>query len=69
MASGLLFVWIFTFFALAFGKSILAKVTSVTVIGPVLLLAVLVGQTATLPGASDGIAFYLGRFEWDQLAM
>lgn len=64
---GLLVVHIMNFLAISFGKDVLAKVTYVTVIGPVILLAILLFQTTRLPGAWDGITFYVGRFDTTQL--
>lgn len=64
----LLFVYILVYFAVGFGKKILAKITWVTVIGPVVLMIILFFRTVGLPGASDGIEFYLGKFDWNKLA-
>ena len=36
--------------------------------GPVLLLGVLLVQTLTLDGAADGVAYYIGKFDWARLA-
>lgn len=59
----MLVVQFFNFAALAFGKEMLAKVTYVTVLGPIILLVILLFQALQLDGASDGIAFYIGRFD------
>jgi SNF family Na+-dependent transporter len=63
----LLIVWLVVFFSLSFGKKILAKVTWVTVVGPVVLLLILVFRTAALDGASDGVEFYIGKFDGEVL--
>ena len=55
--------WAAIYFSVAFGKSFLAKVTVVTVLAPVALVVVLVARTAFLPGASEGILYYIGKFE------
>lgn len=55
------------FGAIAFGRDILAKVTWITVVGPVILLVILLYQSVQLEGAAEGVAFYLWRFEWKQL--
>lgn len=54
-------MWIITFFSVSFGKKLLAKITYVTVIMPVVLMIVLLIVTVQQPGASDGIAFYIGK--------
>ena len=38
-----------------------------TVVGPIVLLFVLLVQACRLDGASDGVAYYIGKFEWAQL--
>ena len=67
LAGSLLCVWLVVFVSLVFGKQILAKITWVTVVGPVFLLLVLLVQTTRLEGASDGVAYYIGKFDWGQL--
>jgi SNF family Na+-dependent transporter len=67
LALSLLVLWVTIFLAVAFGKKILAKVTYVTVIMPVVLMLILVFRTAFLPGAGDGIAFYIGKFDGSKL--
>ena len=67
IAGCLLFVYILVFFSVGFGKKILTNITWVTVCGPVLLMIILFCRTVGLPGASDGIDFYLGKFEWEEL--
>jgi SNF family Na+-dependent transporter len=67
LAMSLLFLWVTIFLAVAFGKNFLAKVTYVTVIMPVVLMLILVFRTAFLPGAGDGISFYIGKFEGSKL--
>ena len=54
-------MWIITFFSVSFGKKLLAKITYVTVLMPVVLMIVLLIVTVRQPGASDGIAFYIGK--------
>jgi len=68
LAGGLFVVWLIVFFALAFGKDVLAKVTYVTVVGPVVLMVIMVFQTTQMEGAGEGIKFYIGKFEGKQLA-
>eukprot|EP00929_Paragymnodinium_shiwhaense_P089894 TRINITY_DN500_c1_g1_i2.p1 TRINITY_DN500_c1_g1~~TRINITY_DN500_c1_g1_i2.p1 ORF type:complete len:541 (+),score=49.68 TRINITY_DN500_c1_g1_i2:203-1624(+) len=68
MVGALLFVWVLVYLAIAFGKKILEKVTAVTVVGPVIMLAILLARSATLPGASDGVAFYILKFDIEKLA-
>jgi len=63
----LLAVWVMVFFAIAFGKRILSKITWVTVVGPVVMLFVLLVRSVTLDGAMDGIEFYIGKFDADVL--
>jgi len=65
---GLLVVWIFVFLSLAFGKEVLAKVTWVTVVGPIVMLAVLLCRVLFLEGAADGIKFYIGKFDVEVLS-
>jgi SNF family Na+-dependent transporter len=67
LALSLFILWVTIFLAVAFGKKVLAKVTYVTVIMPVVLMLVLVFRTAALPGAGDGISFYIGKFEGSKL--
>eukprot|EP00929_Paragymnodinium_shiwhaense_P059041 TRINITY_DN29558_c0_g1_i1.p1 TRINITY_DN29558_c0_g1~~TRINITY_DN29558_c0_g1_i1.p1 ORF type:complete len:639 (-),score=145.59 TRINITY_DN29558_c0_g1_i1:322-2238(-) len=68
LVAALFVVWLMVFFALAFGKKILEKVTWVTVVGPIVLLIVLLVRTAFLPGAAEGVAFYIFKFDAAQLA-
>lgn len=63
LAAALLFVWTVVYLSLAFGKEILAKVTWVTVVGPIVMLVVLLVRAVTLDGAHDGIEFYIGKFD------
>jgi SNF family Na+-dependent transporter len=67
LALSLLFLWVAIFLAVAFGKKLLAKITYVTVTMPVVLMLILVFRTAALPGAGDGISFYIGKFEGSKL--
>ena len=60
-------VWVIIFLSISFGKEILSKVTYVTVIAPVVLILILVIRTSTLPGAGNGIKFYIGKFEGKKL--
>lgn len=63
LVASLLFVWVIIFFASSFGKRILSDVTYVTVLLPVILMVILIIRTTALPGAIDGIEFYVGKFE------
>jgi SNF family Na+-dependent transporter len=63
----LLFVWVLVYLSLAFGKEVLARVTWVTVVGPILMLAILLVRALTLEGAGDGIKFYIGKFDGEVL--
>jgi SNF family Na+-dependent transporter len=67
LALSLLFIYILVFFCVSFGSKVLTDVTWVTVCGPILLMIILFCRTVGLPGASDGIEFYLGKFEWEEL--
>jgi len=67
LVGSLFFVYVVVFFATSFGKSVLADVTYVTVMAPVCLLWVLIIRTLFLPGAFDGLSFYLGKFELAKL--
>lgn len=60
-------VWIICFFSLGFGKQILAKVTWVTVVGPIVLLIILLCRVLALEAADEGVAFYIGKFEGSKL--
>lgn len=64
LAVGLLFVWVTVFLSLAFGKEVLAKVTWVTVVGPIVMLAILLSRVLFLEGAGDGIQFYIGKCDF-----
>ena len=66
-AGALAIYYVITFLFFAFGRDILSRVTYVTVIMPVVLMAIMVFRTAFLQGASDGIEFYIGRFEPEYL--
>eukprot|EP00039_Didymoeca_costata_P033284 m.41648 g.41648 ORF g.41648 m.41648 type:complete len:629 (+) comp9794_c0_seq1:235-2121(+) len=59
----LFLVWSICFFAIAFGRDVLSKVTYVTVFGPIVLMLILVIRTATLDGAGNGVEFYIGKFD------
>jgi len=68
VAVGALFaLYVLCFFSLAFGKKFLSKITWITVLSPVFLMTILVIRSVILPGAGDGIKFYIGKFEWNQL--
>jgi len=67
LVGSLFFVWIIIFFSISFGKTLLADITYVTVCAPVLLMVILIIRTAFLPGAIDGISFYIGKFEASKL--
>merc|ERR1712137_480768 len=64
----LLFVWTIVFFAVGFGKKILAKVTWVTVVMPIVLVVILFFRAITLENAGEGVGFYIGKFEGSALA-
>eukprot|EP00929_Paragymnodinium_shiwhaense_P062974 TRINITY_DN31488_c0_g1_i1.p1 TRINITY_DN31488_c0_g1~~TRINITY_DN31488_c0_g1_i1.p1 ORF type:complete len:631 (+),score=81.14 TRINITY_DN31488_c0_g1_i1:72-1895(+) len=68
VVAALAVVWTVVFFSLAFGKKALAKVNWVCVVGPVFLLSILLARTATLPGAAEGVRFYMGKFDYTKLA-
>lgn len=59
--------WAAIYFSVAFGKNFLSKVTVVTVLAPVALVILLVCRTAFLPGAKEGILYYIGKFEGKKL--
>jgi SNF family Na+-dependent transporter len=67
LAWSLLAFWILVFLTVGFGKHLLAKVTYVTVIMPVFLMVILVLRSVVLEGAGQGLAFYLGKFEYHKL--
>ena len=48
---------------MAFGKEMVEKITRVTVIAPIFIMVIMVILANTLPGSSDGIAFYIGKFD------
>ena len=64
---GLFFVYLIVFLALFRGMEASANVTYVTVFLPVGLMVVMFFRTIVLDGASDGIEFYIGKFEWSAL--
>lgn len=64
---GLLAVWIMVFLAVAFGKKVLAKVTWVTVVAPILMMAILLIRVALLNASEEGVAFYIGKFDGSKL--
>lgn len=68
LAVSLLIFWIITFFSVAFGKNVLAQITYVTVIMPVVLMIILVIVATQQTGALQGIQFYIGKFEASELA-
>ena len=68
LAISLLCFWIITLVSASFGSEILSKITYVTVYMPVVLMIILVIRTPFLEGASDGIEFYIGKFEADKLS-
>jgi SNF family Na+-dependent transporter len=55
------------FFSVAFGKHVLARITWVTVVLPVVLLTILLARVVMLEGAKDGLEFYMGRFDVEVL--
>ncbi|CAE7573368.1 DAT, partial [Symbiodinium microadriaticum] len=68
LAISLLVFWVITFLSVAFGKNILAQITYVTVIMPVMLMVILVVVAAQQNGAFDGVKYYICKFEASQLA-
>lgn len=68
LAASLFAFWMIVLASAAFGKKILSKIIYVTVILPVVLVLILVFRTIFLDGASDGIKFYIGKFEASKLA-
>ncbi|CAE7700573.1 Slc6a5 [Symbiodinium pilosum] len=68
LAVSLCIFWLITYLSVAFGKGILAQITYVTVIMPVVLMVILVVVTTQQEGALDGIRYYIGKFEVSQLA-
>ncbi|QDZ24692.1 sodium/chloride symporter [Chloropicon primus] len=60
-------LWLIIYFSIAFGKEVLSKITYVTVIAPCVLVVVLIIRAAFLPGAMDGIRYYIFKFETDKL--
>lgn len=63
VVGAIFFTWLLTFMAMVFGKELVDKISRVTVIGPVVLMIVMVAAANTLPGSSDGIAFYIGKID------
>ncbi|KAL3939843.1 MAG: hypothetical protein SGBAC_005501, partial [Bacillariaceae sp.] len=59
--------WVIVFMTVGFGREVLAKITYVTVLLPVGLVAIMVIRTVLLEGAGDGIKFFIGRFEIEYL--
>lgn len=56
---GLLLTWIFIYLCISKGTRSVGKVVLITVPLPVMLLAILVVRGITLPGAIEGLRFYL----------
>ena len=67
LVGSLLLVWVVIYFSISFGKEMLARITYFTVLSPVVLVIILVIRTCMLPGAMDGLAFYMGKFEGAKL--
>jgi NSS family neurotransmitter:Na+ symporter len=67
LAGSLAVLWVFVYVTAGFGDRLLAKITYVTVLLPVFLTVILVMRSVFLPGAMDGLAFYLGKFELHRL--
>lgn len=62
---GAVFVtWFFTFCAMSLGKELVEKVTHYTVIGPIIIMIIMVVTATSLPGAGEGIKFYIGKIDW-----
>eukprot|EP00927_Polykrikos_kofoidii_P077384 TRINITY_DN74324_c0_g1_i1.p1 TRINITY_DN74324_c0_g1~~TRINITY_DN74324_c0_g1_i1.p1 ORF type:complete len:597 (-),score=79.06 TRINITY_DN74324_c0_g1_i1:83-1873(-) len=68
LIGGLFVVYVGIFFAIAFGKEMLAKITWVTVIGPILAIIIMLVQSFFLEGSWDGVMFYIGKFDSAKLA-
>lgn len=60
-------LYVACFFAISYGKKFLTKITWITVVSPLVIMTILVFRCVALPGASDGIAFYIGKFEMKAL--
>jgi len=60
-------VWAVIYFCIAFGIKATGRLTYVTMGLPIIFLFILLGRTATLEGASDGISAYLSS-DWSVLA-
>ena len=67
LATSLILFWVMVFMTVGFGRDVLAKITYVTVLLPVLIITILVLRTGFLEGAKDGIKFYIGKFEAEYL--
>lgn len=65
---GTFFVWVMVLLAVIFGKTALSKVTWTTVVGPVVLLLILLIRASLLNGSSEGVEFYIGKFDADKLS-
>jgi len=55
--------WVIIWVCLAFGTKVTGRITFITMGIPVLVVIIFLIKSLTLPGASDGIAVYIG--EWD----
>ena len=68
ISTGILFslmlVWVLIYFSVWKGVKSVGKVVLVTMPLPVILLLVLLVRGVTLPGAMDGIIFYLKPANW-----
>ena len=67
LVGSLAFMWVVIFLSVSFGKNTLADITYVTVCLPVALMAILIIRMTTLPGAMDGISYYIGKFDGAKL--
>lgn len=67
LVASLICFWAIVFMTVAFGRQVLAKITYITVLLPVALVAIMVIRCVLLEGAGDGINFYIGRFEVQKL--
>ncbi|WP_132252446.1 sodium-dependent transporter [Natranaerovirga pectinivora] len=63
---GLVLTWIFIWFSIRNGVKSMGKIVKWTVPLPIILLIILVIRALTLPGAIDGINYYLTP-QWDRL--
>ena len=68
LAICLLAAWLIVFGALSKGVASLGKISYFTATFPYVMLTILVVKGALLPGAEQGVSFYIGRFDVSRLA-